>query len=49
MHDEKESQFEFIMFFGTHLEEVVGNSLEMAKWTRPKVVLMEAGGNNVNF
>jgi hypothetical protein len=49
MHGEIEPQFEFIVCFGTHLEEMVGNSREMAKWTRPKVVLMEAGGNNVNF
>jgi hypothetical protein len=41
-----ESQFEFTACSGAHLENIKD---QMDKLTRPKLVLMEAGGNNADF
>lgn len=42
----KESQFEFKACSGAHLENMKD---QMDQLTRPKLVLMEAGGNNADF
>lgn len=44
--DGREPQFEFKACSGAHLEDMMG---QMDQLTRPKVVLMEAGGNNADF
>lgn len=46
MPDGKEPQFEFKACSGSKLENMMD---QMDQLTRPKVVLMEAGGNNADF